>query len=67
MKLNKNWVGVLALTLLGLLIGLTGGQAAATVMTFEGFYALGVFLGVFWYAVTCGMLVTAEILYREGR
>ncbi len=67
MKLNKNWVGILALTLLGLLTGLTGGQAAATVMGFEGFYALGVFLGVFWYAVTCGMFAAAEILYREGR
>ncbi len=67
MKLNKNWIGVLALILLGLLTGLTGGNAAATVMTFEGFYALGVFLGVFWYAATCGMFAAAEILYREGR
>ena len=64
--MNKNWIGVLAFILMGLFVGLTGGQAAVTLMT-SGWYKLGVFLGVFWYAMACAALIMAEILYREGR
>ena len=64
--MNKNWVGVLAFVLMGLLVGLAGGQAAVTLMT-SGWYKLGVFLGVFWYTMACAALIMAEILYREGR
>ena len=65
--MNKNWIGVLAFTLMGLLVGVAGGLMAATVMAIPKFYWLGVGLGLGWYCVACGALVLAEMLYREGR
>ena len=65
--MNKNWLAVLAFTLMGLLVGLTGGLMAAEVMQIQTFYWLGVGLGLGWYCVACGALVLAEMLYREGR
>lgn len=67
MKLNKNWLAVLAFTLMGLGVGTAGAMMAATVMQTQAFYWLGVGLGLGWYAAACGALVLAEMLYREGR
>ena len=67
MKLNKNWLAVLAFTLMGLLVGLAGGLMASEVMAIPAFYWLGVGLGLGWYCAACGSLVIAEMLYREGR
>ena len=66
MKLNKNWLAVVAFTLMGLLVGLAGGQAAASLIT-GGWYKLGCGLALGWYGAACAALVMAEILYREGR
>lgn len=65
--LNKNWLAVLAFTMMGLLVGLAGGLMAAETMIIPGFYWLGVGLGVGWYCAACIALVVAELLYREGR
>ncbi len=67
MKLNKNWVAVLAFTLMGLLVGTGGALMASEVMAIQQFYWLGVGLGLGWYCAACGSLVLAEMLYREGR
>lgn len=64
--MNRNWVAVLAFTLMGLLVGLAGGQAAVTCIA-SGWYKLGVGLALGWYGAACAALVMAEILYREGR
>ena len=67
MKLNKNWLAVLAFTMMGLLVGTAGAMMAAEVMQIPGYYALGVGLGIGWYGAACIALVVAELLYREGR
>ena len=65
--MNKNWLAVVAFTLMGLLVGLAGGLMAAEVMAIPGYYWLGVGLGIGWYGAACIALVVAELLYREGR
>ena len=67
MKLNRNWLAVVAFSMMGLLVGTGGALMASEVLTIPAFYWLGVGLGVFWYAVACGALILAEMLYREGR
>lgn len=65
--MNKNWIGVLAFVLMGLLVGTGGGLMASEVMAIPKFYWLGVGLGLGWYGAACIALVVAELLYREGR
>lgn len=67
MKLNRNWLAVVAFTLMGLGVGTGGALMASEILTIPSFYWLGVGLGLGWYAAACGSLILAEILYREGR